>query len=179
MLIGIIGSSGEEPKTQSEDTNSNSNEKDNEVITFLPCSNGKDFFTILCDVIEADTSKCNVSKGANVGDSTLYTYGNAEYSFDVETNSKNEVNYVEMLVYSGDDYKNFFLAISRFEYNSADKQKAFNWINDNLGKEATTKIGDANFKLSLTTTKKPVLEVYSDGNENYQKEQLNKVSDSN
>ena len=163
LLIGILGY--EEEPTENNSGNDNGDKqteqkeqtKKPDVVTFLPQSNGKDFFTILCDVIEANKSECNESKATTLGDSTLYSYSNTEYSFDVETNNKGEVNQIEMIVYSGDNYQNFFNAISRFEYSTADKSTIFNWVTDNLGKEATTKVGDANFKLSLTTSKKPYL----------------------
>ena len=81
-----------------------------------------------------------------------------------------------MMALQSEDYTNFFVALSRLEYNGSDKNLCFNWINDNLGKEATTKIGDANIQLSLGTNKKPILELHTDGNEQFQKEQLDKLN---
>ena len=69
-----------------------------------------------------------------------------------------------------EDYENFFLSIARLEYNGSDKSKCFNWIKENLGKESIIKIGDANLKLCNGTSGLPILTLYTDGNENYQKE---------
>ena len=101
-----------------------------------------------------------------MGDSIVYSSSNEKYGIELETNKNNEINWISIytLLKDKNDYENFFIAISRLEYDGCDKSTIFNWIHDNLGNEATTKVGNANFKLYNGTSGTPILEVYTDGN---------------
>ena len=58
------------------------------------------------------------------------------------------------------DYDNFFIASTRMDYKNSNKALLLNWILENKGRNSTTKIGDANFKFSIGTNNKPILEIY-------------------
>ena len=177
LVIGMFGgSSNNDNNTNniSVSTNTNNTEIINEEkVTFLKDSKGKDFFEILCEI--AEVSK---KDGVAMGDSIVYASSNEDYGIELETNKSDEINWISIYTMLSDknDYENFFIAISRLEYDGSNKNECFNWIHDNLGKEATTKIGNANFKLYNGTSGNPILEVFTDGNEDYQKEQLDKIS---
>lgn len=167
LVLGIMGGIDEHLNIISTTNKEVLNEKK---VTFLKGSKGKEFFKILCEVADLDYKDAQ-----SIGDSVLYETVDVNYSIEVETNKNNEINWLRMMAFQDNDYENFFLAVSRLEYENSNKTEAFNWIHDNLGKEAITKIGDANLKLSISTSNKPILEIYTDGNEQYQKEQLDKI----
>ncbi len=157
-------------------SNNNSNminvsSSNQEKITFLSGTNGKEFFQILCDIANIEAPE-----GTIVGDSIDYVASNLDYGIEIETNKNNEINWISIYTLSKSNYENFFLSIARLEYNGSDKSKCFNWIKENLGKESIIKIGDANLKLCNGTSGLPILALYTDGNENYQKEQIDKIS---
>ena len=181
IIMGVFGgntntntSNNQVPKenieTNVENNTNTSEQTSNEKVIFLKGSNGKEFYEILCDV--ADVEK---KEGVKMGDTIDYASGNEKYGIELETNNNNEVNWISIYTLLPNNYENFFLAISRLEYSDSNKSECFNWIKDNLGKEASTKIGSANFKLYNGTSGSPILDVYTDGNEEFQKEQLNKI----
>ena len=146
LLVGIFGSQNETQKTNNiENTNA---VESNKQIVFLKDTNGKEFFNILCEVAELEKTN-----GIETGDTIDYETSNMNYSIELETNKNGEINYIRMMALQSEDYTNFFVALSRLEYNGSNRSTCFNWINDNLGKEAKTKIGDANIQLSLGTNK--------------------------
>ncbi len=171
FVIGIFGSSGSSNKNkESEQTSSQEQlQSTTDKVVFLKNSNGKNFYSILCDVSQ-------ISNKAPLETEDTYDYSNSNnnYSISMCTNKNNEICFISMMAYN-QDYENFFLAASRLEYDGSNKAEIFNWIHDNLGKEATTKIGDANFKLYIGATKKPVLEIYTDGNDEFQQQLIDKL----
>lgn len=177
IIIGILGSNSDNETNTNNAIQTNTNNiesKKEDKIIFLKGSNGKDFYEILCEV-------GNIEKrdGVKVGDTIDYTSSNDKFGIEIETNQNNEINWISiytLLLADKNEYENFFLTISRLEYNNSNKNEIYNWIHDNLGKEATTKIGDANFKLYNGTLEKPILEVFTDGNEEFQKEQIEKLN---
>ena len=174
LLIPAVNNQKSENTTQNSTeniitTDNFTEEKNSEVVTFLKGSNGQEFYKILCEVGSIPEKEGYIS-----GDSIDYTSSNNNFGIEIETNKNNEVNWISIYTLKANDYENFFLAISRFEYNGSNRTECFNWIKDNLGNEAETKIGNANFKLYNGTSGKPILEVFTDGNEAYQQEQIDK-----
>lgn len=173
LVVGIFGGNSNNT-TNINTSNTNTIQIDNEEkVIFLKGSNGKEFFNILCEV--AEVSK---KEGVPIAETIDYTSSNEKYGIELETNQNNEINWISIYTMLTDknDYENFFMAISRLEYDSSNKAKCFNWIHDNLGKEAATKIGDANFRLYNGASGNPILEVFTDGNEDYQKKLVNRIS---
>lgn len=166
LFLGIYGSETNNRNNiiNTSEDNKVENSSGTETNTSLSGTNGKDFFNILCEVAEVEPTS-----GVEIGNFIVYKASNSNYSIEVETNKSDEIYYIKMMATQTDDYKNFFIAATRLEYNGYNRANEFNWINSNLGKETSTKIGDANFKLYNNTLGKPVLEIYTDGNENFQK----------
>lgn len=174
LILGLISGAYNDFNLTNETNNSNIIETSTieEKVTFLKGSNGKEFYNIMCEVANAEKKR-----GQDMKKTWLYETVNDKYSIEIEANkSTNEINYIRLMTFKDEDYENFFLAISRLEYDGSDRKTCFNWIKDNIGKENTTKIGDANFKLSIGTNKNPILEVYTDGNEKFQQEQIEKYT---
>lgn len=168
FLVFAVGSTDSTTTNNSNSTNKTINGK----VVFLKNSNGKEFYSILCEVGQIDKNRIPPVESE---DSIDYANSNSNYAVSMCTSKNHEICYISMMAYN-QDYENFFLAASRLEYDGSNRSKAFNWIHDNLGKEATTKIGDANFKLYIGATNKPILEIYTDGNDEFQQQLLNKLT---
>ena len=166
VIIAFVLLLGSCMNTDTTNTSNTTNQVAAEKVVFLKKSNGKEFYQILCDVAGMEYKNPMESE-----DTIDYINGSIDYGISMCTNKNNEICYISIMAFNN-DYENFFLSISRLEYENSDKSQIFNWIHDNLGKEATTKIGDANFKLYLGTNNKPVLEVFTDGNDEFQKKQI-------
>lgn len=176
LIAGILGGSSDNNTNNTNSTNITNSinstvSETSKSNIFLKGSNGKEFYEILCDVGQVPKKE-----GVIMGDCIDYASSNENYGIELETNKDNEINWISIYTLFSSDYDNFFLAVSRLEYNNSNKSECFNWIKENLGKESTIKIGDANFKLYNGTSGKPILEIYTDGNEEYQKEQLKQIS---
>ena len=174
LILGLISGAYNDFNLTNETNNSNIIETSTieEKVTFLKGSNGKEFYNIMCEVANAEKKK-----GQDMKKTWLYETVNDKYSIEIEANkSTNEINYIRLMTFKDEDYENFFLAISRLEYDGSDRKTCFNWIKDNIGKDNNTKIGNANFKFSIGTNKNPILEVYTDENEKFQQEQIEKYT---
>ena len=151
--------------------NNNNSTKQEEKNIFLKGTNGQDFYEIVCSVGEIEKSKSQ-----EMGETILYESANYNFSIEIEANkTTNEIAYIRMMALHASEYENFFNSVSRLEYSEAEKSEIFNWIYDNLGKETSTKLGNANFILTNGTNGKPILEVKTDYYDEYQKELINKL----
>ena len=61
-------------------------------------------------------------------------------------------------------------------YTTENDAELTNWLTGNIGKKATTKIGDANFELGLTTNNYPYIIMKTDGSDDYMQEQIDKAN---
>ena len=153
-------------------TNETESSQIEEKVIFLKGSKGKEFYDILCEVANVENKKPQ-----DMIETWIYETGDDKHSIEVEVNkSTNEINCIRLMAFKSIYSENFFLAISRLEYEGSDRKECFNWIKDNIGKESTTKIGDANFKFSMGPNKNPILEVYTDGNEEFQQKQIDEYT---
>ena len=59
------------------------------------------------------------------------------------------------------------MSLNRINYKTEDNANYTGWLVDNIGKESTTKIGEASFILSLDTNNHFVLEMKTDDSDNY------------
>lgn len=174
LVIGIFGGSSNNETNITNTSNTNTTQaRNDEKVIFLKDTNGNEFFDILCEIASVEKKD-----GVSIGETIDYSSSNEKYGIELETNKNNEINFISIytMLSNKDDYENLFVAISRLEYNGSNRAECFKWIHNNLGKEATIKIGDANFKLYNGTSGNPILEVFTDGNEEFQKEQLNKLT---
>ena len=78
-----------------------------------------------------------------------------------------EICYVKIIALTSEDATNVFMSLNRINYKNENNANYTSWLVDNIGKESTTKIGEANFSLSLYTNNHSVLEMNTDGSENY------------
>ena len=111
-----------------------------------------------------------------MGDSINYTSTNTKYGINIDANKDSkEIDYVRIFALTDEDATNVFMALNRMDYKTENDAEFTSWLVDNLGKESTKKIGDANFTLSLSTSNRPIIEMKTDGYDNYLNEQIDKA----
>lgn len=173
LVIGIFGNANTDnnSKKTNKDNNGN-NTKQQEVVTFLDGTNSEDFISILSSV----TGITNIT-GVEMGDSITYAKSNDKYSIslDADKNSK-KIDYVCVISLTDEDATNVFMAFNRMNYTGENDAEFTEWLTNNIGKNATKKIGSANYELSLSTTNHPILTMKSDGSDAYQQEQIDKAT---
>lgn len=178
LVIGFSGGESSQEKTNSNSDSNNQVEQDvnNQIqetkkVVFLEETNSEDF----AEVLEGVTGIENI-EGVITGDSITYTSANDKYSINIDANKDTkEIDYVRIIALTDDDATNVFMSLNRMDYKTENTSEYTSWLVDNIGKEATTKIGDANFILSLSTSNHPILEMKTDGSNDYMNEQIDKV----
>lgn len=150
----------EETSNHKEDNVVNDNQiQETEKTTYLEGTNSDDFAEILKSVTEIENLDGIVNKN-----SITYTSENDKYNVTIVANKDTkEICYVKIISLTSEDATNVFMALHRMNYTTENDGDYTNWLVDNIGKEATTKIGDANFILSLSTSNHPILEMNTDG----------------
>lgn len=130
---------------------------------FLEGTNSDDFAEILKAVTGIENIDSVISD-----DLITYTSENSKYSVKMIANKDTkEICYVKIIALTSEDATNVFMSLNRINYKNENNAKYTSWLVDNIGKKATTKIGEANFSLSLDTNNHSVLEMKTDGSENY------------
>lgn len=130
---------------------------------FLEGTNSDDF----AEILKAVTATENIDSVIS-DDLITYTSENSKYSVKMIANKDTkEICYVKIIAITSKDPTNVFMSLNRMNYKNENDAKYTSWLVDNIGKEATTKIGKANFRLSLDTNHHTVLEMKTDGSENY------------
>lgn len=181
VIIVVIGFSGGESSQEKTNSNSDSNNQveqdvnnqmqETEKVVFLEGTNSEDF----AEVLEGVTGIENI-EGVITGDSITYTSANGKYSINIDANKDTkEIDYVRIIALTDEDATNVFMSLNRMDYKTENASEYTSWLVDNIGKDATTKIGDANFILSLSTSNHPILEMKTDGSDDYMNEQIDKA----
>jgi len=170
VLCGLFsgGTSEEEPTPKDENKI-----QEVEKVVFLKGTNAEDYVKALEGVTGIDKIE-----GKVIGDSINYSQANSKYSvnLDADKNTK-EIDYVRIIALTNEDATNVFMSLNRMDYETENDAEFTSWLVDNLGKESTKKIGDANFTLSLSTSNNPIIEMKTDGYDDYSKEQFDKALD--
>ncbi len=173
VIILVIGFTGGESSHDESKSNSDANNQVQETkkIVFLKGTNSEDF----AEILEGVTGIENI-EGVITGDSINYTSANGKYSINIDANKDTkEIDYVKIIALTDEDATNVFMSLNRMDYKTENASEYTSWLVDNIGKDATTKIGDANFILSLSTSNLPILEVKTDGSDDYMNEQIDKA----
>ena len=107
----------------------------------------------------------NVENELQYGDSDWYvreSYVNS-FSFEVDSIGKDgNVCIITLMDTMRTGKKELFYKVLENVFSGDDLDKATKWVKKNLGKEASTKIGDANILLRLTVAKYPILNIVDD-----------------
>lgn len=101
---------------------------------------------------------------ADQSDGYLFSASNSNYQYSITTDKSYAVSYARFFVTGEDD--GFLGYCASFPYDSSSSDEAMKWVNDNIGTEATTTIGDAIFTLSVGNNG-PILEIKAIGRDDY------------
>lgn len=125
------------------------------------------------DIILSIEEKTGIEKPETTynDDGLVWMATNSAYSYTVESNKKHEVAYARFMVLNGGDSA-FLGFCASMPYDTAESQKAMDWVNQNVGQEASTTIGDATFTLS-NGNQGPILTITAKGYDEYS---LNKMA---
>ena len=156
LVIGVIASLGNNDSSKKdENTNNVPTTVQSAKITALSGTNAEEFYNILCDV--AGLTK---NKPQDLQDALVYESSNNIYNIEVISNKNKEIQSIRIFNINSKDCENLFIALTRLEYNGSNKSALFNFIHDNINKEAETTIGDASFRIYKGTNSKPIIELY-------------------
>lgn len=164
VLILICFASGDPNEQEKESNNQQDYQiQQSEVVTFLEGTNSDDFADILENVTGIENIEGNI-----IGNSINYSKNNNKYSINIDANKDTkEIDYVRVICLTDEDETNVLMAFNRMDYKSENDAEFTNWLIENIGKESSKKIGDANFYLSLSTSNHPILEMKTDGSDDY------------
>ena len=156
-LGGLFGRTSEEEVTSKEDNNVQEVEK----IVFLKGSDSDEYIKALEGVTGIEGTEAK-----NDDDTISYSNSNSKYGIKLIANkSTKEISYVRIEALTSEDATNVFMSLNRMDYETQNAGDFTSWLVKNLGKESTTKIGDANFLLTLSTSNNPIIEMKTDGYE--------------
>ena len=154
-LGGLFGRTSE--VTSKEDNNVQEVEK----IVFLKGSDSDEYIKALEGVTGIEGTEAK-----NDDDTISYSNSNSKYGIKLIANkSTKEISYVRIEALTSEDATNVFMSLNRMDYETQNAGDFTSWLVKNLGKESTTKIGDANFLLTLSTSNNPIIEMKTDGYE--------------
>ncbi len=172
MISGITMTANYEPNTNtSVNTNlqQTSENKQNQVNpVFVSDTDGKDFFqNVLCKNTQCKYREPVTLKADDMipYDIVTYTTENDIYSFEVTTNTKNEIANIQMFFYKygTEDPTNYFMATTRLNYPNSNVEQLTSFITENIGKDEKIKIGDFTFHIfNGASDNCVILDIYTD-----------------
>lgn len=102
-------------------------------------------------------------------DGYSFTAADSDYSYSIETDSEYQISYGRFMVLSEDNGFLGFCASFPCDANSG--TQAQSWVNDHVGEETSTTIGNAEFILS-NGNQGPILEIKAIGRDEYVENKL-------
>ena len=162
IIVVVVCSLFSTPTDEKETPKDDNKVQETEKVKYLKGTNADDYADILESVTEIDKIEGTVN-----GTSIKYSKANFKYSVTLSANSETkEIEYVKIEALTKEDSTNVFMSMNRMDYETENIGEFTSWLVDNLGKESTKKIGDANFTLSLSDSNYPVIEMKTDGYNN-------------
>lgn len=127
----------------------------------VPSIKGSQAYDIVLSLEDTGIPKADAE---TTSDGFRFSSSTSEYSYDIETNNKHEVMCAQFMVLSGND--NGYLGFcGSMPYDSSDSS-AQQWVNDNVGTEASKTFGDAIYSLSVGS-QGPILTIKATGYDDY------------
>ena len=162
LAIGLVAALGacSDGATENEET------VENEVVTeetkgsdedVAPGIKGSQAYDIIIDL-----DNNGIPKAETVNTSYGYQYDSmtSEYGYSITANSKHEIMCATFYLMNDDN--SFMTHCATMPYDSADTEAASKWVEENIGSEAETTIGEAKFIL-YNGTNGPVLTIQDPG----------------
>ena len=155
---GASGTPSSAPASAASVASSASSEPEELVMPVVAGSNAYDITTSL------ENNGLPEAERSSTSDGYTFTATSSDYSYTINTDKDYALSSAEYYVFAED---NGFLGFcASFPYDAADSQTAMDWVNENLGNDAETTIGDATFTLSNGESG-PVLKVSAQGRDDY------------
>ena len=155
---GASGTPSSAPASAASVASSASSEPEELVMPVVAGSNAYDITTSL------ENNGLPEAERSSTSDGYTFTATSSDYSYTINTDKDYALSSAENYVFAED---NGFLGFcASFPYDAADSQTAMDWVNENLGNDAETTIGDATFTLSNGESG-PVLKVSAQGRDDY------------
>lgn len=110
---------------------------------------------------------------SNTSDGFQFTAINSDYSYTIQTDPQYQISYGKFMVLSEENGFLGFCASFPCDANSG--KEAQSWVNEHIGEETSTTIGDTEFILSKGT-QGPILEIKAIGRDEYVMNQLASVN---
>lgn len=155
---GASGTPSSAPASAASVASSASSEPEELVMPVVAGSNAYDITTSL------ENNGLPEAERSSTSDGYTFTATSSDYSYTINTDKDYALSSAEYYVFAED---NGFLGFcASFPYNAADSQAAMDWVNENIGNDAETTIGDATFTLSNSESG-PVLKVSAQGRDDY------------
>lgn len=129
----------------------------------IPSIKGSQAYDIILGLEDNGIPKADA---INNDDGFQFNSTTIEYSYSITTNSDHEVMCASFMVLSPEDSKGYLAYCATLPYDTADPEKATQWVTDNIGSEAETAIGDAIFTITQGN-QGPILVVKAMGYDEY------------
>lgn len=156
---GTSGASSSAPASEPASAASSANSEPEELV--MPVVAGSNAYDITTSL---ENNGLPEAERSSTSDGYTFTATSPDYSYTINTDKDYALSSAEYYVFAED---NGFLGFcASFPYDAADSQTAMDWVNENLGNDAETTIGDATFTLSNGESG-PVLKVSAQGRDDY------------
>ena len=135
----------------------------------MPVIAGSDATDIVLDLQQ--TAGLEESQTVDGDGSITYTAANEKYIYSILTDASGAVASAQFHYLAGKDTEGFLSHCATMPYDGADIEAASQWVESNLGTDAKTEIGGAQFELSQGSTG-PILRIYANGIDDYLADKL-------
>lgn len=136
----------------------------------IPAIAGSNAYDVTVSLEKAGAPKANRSN-ADIGFTFEATSDTCSY--EIRSNKDYEIAYAEFWDFGEED--GFLGYCASFPYSAAKSDEIMKWVNDNIGSEAATTIGDATFELAVGKSG-PYLKVKAKGWDAYLEESMKSKS---
>lgn len=146
--------------------NENVNQSSSETETVIPVVPGSNAYDITVSLKNNGLPEADRSDNS---DGYTFSATNEQYSYTINTDKNYALSSAKYYVFEED---NGFLGFcASFPYDGSDGDSAMNWVNENIGTNASTTISGVDFILSVGN-QGPILEIKAEGRDKYLQQQL-------
>ena len=160
--------------TNNSKENNSSKANNEEKVVFLEGTN----FDTFAETLSKATGISKISKTESGGSVTWYTSSD-KYGISIDADKKTrKIGYIRIICMgntTNNEALKCFLTLTQLNYSTENDSEFTNWLTDNIGKNAKTKIGDANIELMQSTSNLPIIELKTDGYDDYCLEQIDEL----
>ncbi len=137
---------------------------DNSLELVVPIISGSQAYDI---ILSLDENGVPQPETQEVSDGYMWSATTSEYSYIINSDANHAVSAASFMVLSETADTAFLSFCASMPYDNADTDVASTWVQENIGNEATTTIGDAVFTLSVGTEGLPILDIKAIGRDDY------------